>query len=264
MRSDESVIQPGILSIRTRFDEFIGLFVMHCHRLNHEDNGLMALVNVIPAVSTYAVAVPGGAGKPAEVRLYDGNGDRFLATVIPFPGFEGSVSVAMGDVDGDSVLDLIVGAGKDHAPEVVAYTGAAQRRQGRVRDRAGALPGVRCDARGGVSVAAAQIDGTTADNIIVGSGPGIPSEVKVYRLGAAVLGRRRAAAVRDFQAPTARPVRRQHRHRLRGLFDRPRQHRHRTRPRQPDRGQGVRVSAVEAPRRAPVRAPRRRPGSTSR
>jgi hypothetical protein len=30
-------------------------------------------------------------------------------------------------------------------------------------------------------VAAAQIDGTTVDNIVVASGPGIPSEVKVYR-----------------------------------------------------------------------------------
>ena len=99
---------------------------MHCHRLNHEDNGLMTLVNVIPAVSTYAVAVPGSPGHAAEVKVYDGNGDQLLATVTPFPGFEGSVSVAMGDVDDDGVLDLIVGAGKDHAPEVVAYSGQAK------------------------------------------------------------------------------------------------------------------------------------------
>ena len=63
MQIDESVIEPGILSIRTRFDDYTGIFVMHCHRLNHEDNGLMMLVNVIPAVSSYAVAVPGVAGK---------------------------------------------------------------------------------------------------------------------------------------------------------------------------------------------------------
>ena len=126
MQGEETVIQPGILSIRTRFEEFTGLYVMHCHRLNHEDNGLMGLINVIPAVSIYAVAIPGAPGKPAEVRLYDGNGDRFVATVIPFPGFEGTVNVAMGDVDGDGVLDLIVGAGKDHAPEVVAFSGAAE------------------------------------------------------------------------------------------------------------------------------------------
>ena len=31
-----------------------------------------------------------------------------------------------------------------------------------------------------MSVTVTQIDGTTADNIIVGSGPGIPSEVRVF------------------------------------------------------------------------------------
>jgi hypothetical protein len=181
MHSDESVIQPGILAIRTRFDEYTGLFVMHCHRLNHEDNGLMALVNVIPAVSIYAVALPGAPGKPAEVRLYDGNGDRFVATVIPFPGFEGSVNVAMGDVDGDGILDLIVGAGKDHAPEVVAYAGAAIRGKGAFGTELARFQAFDSAARGGVSVAVAQIDGTQSDNIIVGSGPGVPSEVKVYQ-----------------------------------------------------------------------------------
>ena len=44
----------------------------------------------------------------------------------PFPGFEGTPSVAMGDVDDDGVLDLVVGAGKDYAPEVVAYSGKAK------------------------------------------------------------------------------------------------------------------------------------------
>jgi hypothetical protein len=180
MQIDETVIEPGILSIRTRFDDYTGLFVMHCHRLNHEDNGLMMLINVIPAISSYAVAVPGAPGKAAQVRVHDGNGDRLLATVTPFAGHEGSVSVAMGDVDGDGVYDLLVGSGKDHAPEVVVYSGEARNGKNAFVTELARFRPFADDARGGISVSAAQIDGTSVDNIIVGSGAGIPSEVRVY------------------------------------------------------------------------------------
>ena len=180
MQIDESVIEPGILAIRTRFDDYTGLFVMHCHRLNHEDNGLMMLVSVIPAVSSYAVAIPGAPGKSTEVRIYDGNGDRLLATIVPFPGFEGSVSVAMGDADADGVFDLIVGSGPDRAPEVAVYSGKPNKGRSAFATELSRFQPFAAGARGGISVAAAQIDGTSADNIIVGSGPGIPSEVRVY------------------------------------------------------------------------------------
>ena len=177
---EKSSIQAGSLSIRTKFEDYTGLFVMHCHRLNHEDNGLMTLVNVIPAVSTYAVAVQGSPGRSAEVNVYDGNGDRLIATVTPFPGFEGSLSVAMGDVDDDNVLDLIVGAGENYAPMVVAYSGKAIGGKPAFETELARFAAFDLSARGGVSVTATQIDGTTADNIIVGSGPGIPSEVRVF------------------------------------------------------------------------------------
>ena len=118
------------------------------------------------------MAVPGSQGHAAEVKVYDGNGDRLLATVTPFPGFEGNVSVAMGDVDGDNVHDLVVGAGKDHAPDVVAYSGKARTASRLSRRSSHASRRSIKHARGGVSVTSPQIDGTTADNIIVGSGPG--------------------------------------------------------------------------------------------
>jgi FtsP/CotA-like multicopper oxidase with cupredoxin domain len=33
--------------IRTHFTDFTGKFVFHCHILNHEDNGMMAVVEVV-------------------------------------------------------------------------------------------------------------------------------------------------------------------------------------------------------------------------
>lgn len=177
---DETVVQPGYMAMRTRFEDFIGLYVMHCHRLNHEDNGLMALVNVIPAVSAYAVVVPGGGGRATTVRVLDASGDRLLATVTPFPGHEGGVSIALGDLDGDGVLDLVVGAGQDHAPEVVAYAGVAKPGKPAFSTELARFQAFGPEARGGISVAAAQIDGATSDNIVVGSGPGIASEIRVY------------------------------------------------------------------------------------
>jgi hypothetical protein len=109
--ADENPIAPAKLTLRTEFVEFDGTYVIHCHRLNHEDNGLMAAINVIPEVSTYAVAIPGSTGKPATVQVHDGNGDRVIETVTPFPAFEGTPTVAMADVNGDMVLDLVVGTG---------------------------------------------------------------------------------------------------------------------------------------------------------
>jgi hypothetical protein len=90
MGPNEAVIAAGTLTMRTHFIDYLGLYVLHCHRLNHEDNGLMMLINVIPAISDYAVAVPGSPGHPAKVKVFDGHGDRLITTVTPFPDFYGT------------------------------------------------------------------------------------------------------------------------------------------------------------------------------
>lgn len=178
----EAVVAPGLLTMRTKFVDFTGLYVMHCHRLNHEDNGLMAAINVIPAVSSYAVSVPGGSGRQATVRVYDGNGDRLIATVMPFENFTGALSVAMGDVEGNGVLDLIVGTGNGAAPQVAVYSGSAKHGRGAFQTEIARFTPFQFPSwtKGGVNVAAAQIDGSAADNIIVGSGTGATDRIVVY------------------------------------------------------------------------------------
>jgi FtsP/CotA-like multicopper oxidase with cupredoxin domain len=184
---NEAVIAPGTLTMRTRFNDYLGLYVLHCHRLNHEDNGLMMLVNVIPAISDYAVTLPGSPGHPATVKIFDGDGDRLITTVTPFPDFYGTPSVAIGDVDGDGIYDLIVGAGKGHSPEIVAYSGAP------VGGKPFSTELARFQAfdsaeTGGVSVASTQIDGRSADNIIAGSGGGTTDRVRIFSSELPALG----------------------------------------------------------------------------
>lgn len=180
MGAQEAVVTPGSLTMRTKFLDFTGLYVLHCHRLNHEDNGLMAAINVIPAVSSYAVAVAGTAARAAQVKVYDGSGDRLIATVTPFPDFHGTPNVAMGDIEGDGVLDLVVATGSGTRPRIVVYSGRPNHGRGAFESKIADFAPFSADQRGGVSVAAAQIDGSEADNIIVGSGAGAPDRVNVY------------------------------------------------------------------------------------
>ena len=132
--------------------------------------------------------MPGSRGTPARVEVRDGSGDRMLAAVTPFPGFEGTPSVAMADVNGDNVLDLLVGTGPGIAPQVVAYSGA-DGGQGPFRTELARFGPLDAGFKGGISVAAADLDGNAhADNIIVGSGPGTDSRVTVFSSTLPTLG----------------------------------------------------------------------------
>lgn len=174
------VTTPATLTLRQEFAEFVGTYVIHCHRLNHEDNGLMATINVIPEVSSYAVAVPGRDGRPATVQVRDGDGDKVIQTVTPFPDFEGTPSVAMADVNGDMILDLVAGTGPGVESEVAVYDGN-DTSLGRFKTELARFAPFDAGYTGGVTVAGSDIDGNAmADNIIVGSGPGMESQVKVY------------------------------------------------------------------------------------
>jgi FtsP/CotA-like multicopper oxidase with cupredoxin domain len=45
---------PGYFKMRSRFVDFSGYYVIHCHILAHEDRGMMTVVEVAPLASPYA------------------------------------------------------------------------------------------------------------------------------------------------------------------------------------------------------------------
>ena len=234
--------------MRSDFIEYAGTYVVHCHRLNHEDNGLMATINVIPEVSTYAVAVPGSAERPATVQVHDGNGDKVIAFVTPFPSFEGTPSVAMADVNGDMILDLIVGTGPGADNQVVVYDGNDSA-QGRFTAELARFAPFDAGFQGGVNVAGADIDGNAmADNIIVGSGPGIDSQIKVF---SSKLPAEKDKAPDVFSGFTPYPgsqIRRRDRHRHGRARLGSRDHRHRARAGRCSAGQDLPVRPVQTDR----------------
>lgn len=49
-----TVTIPGYFRMRTRFVDFPGQFVIHCHILTHEDRGMMQLIEVVPNTTLYS------------------------------------------------------------------------------------------------------------------------------------------------------------------------------------------------------------------
>jgi len=48
------IIINGYFKLRSRFVDYPGLFVIHCHILAHEDRGMMTVVQITPLLSPYS------------------------------------------------------------------------------------------------------------------------------------------------------------------------------------------------------------------
>src|SRR5207247_9164123 len=92
--------------------------------------------------------------------------------VGPFPGFNLGAGVASGDVNGDGIADLIVGAGPGGGPRVAVFNGLD-----------GSLMydffGYESSFRGGVYVSSADFNGDGHADIVLGTGLGGGPRVRV-------------------------------------------------------------------------------------
>lgn len=123
----------------------------------------------------YADIITGaGPGGSPRVRVYSGQDLSLLHNFNAYSsGFGGGVDVAVGDVNGDGLADIITGAGPGGGPHVKVFDGANG-------DRLHSFFAFGPSFVAGVSVSAGDINGDGLADVIVGSNPGSIAEVRVF------------------------------------------------------------------------------------
>src|SRR5262245_53328001 len=115
------------------------------------------------------LAIGPDSGGAANLKTFDGAGQPLAGPLVSLlaapPSYRGGVRVAVGDVNGDGVFDLVGGAGPGVGPIVAVFDGAT-----------GAMLHTffAFDPRftGGVHVAAGDVSGDGLADVIVGAGEG--------------------------------------------------------------------------------------------
>jgi hypothetical protein len=108
-----------------------------------------------------------------QIKVYDGKTHRLLETLRPFGTAVKSLSLAVSDLNGDGKVDVIAGTGPGVRAQVAVLDGAT----GAVLEQ---LSPFSPDFRGGVSVAAANVNGDHEGDVIVATGAGTSSVVRVF------------------------------------------------------------------------------------
>jgi len=112
------------------------------------------------------------AGGASQVKNFDNNGFE-TASFLAYPGFTGGVRVGAGDINGDSIADIITGTGPGAAGgNVKVFDGLTNTL---IRNFLAFDPGFI----GGVFVAGGDVNGDGLADIIVGTDTG-SSQVKVF------------------------------------------------------------------------------------
>ncbi len=120
-----------------------------------------------------ATATGAAAGQLPEVIVYDSAGHELKRFLAYDPVFLGGVNVAVGDVTGDGVPDVITGAGAGGGPHVKVFDGVTFE----VFRGFFAYDPVFL---GGVSVAVGDITGDRRADVVTGAGPGGGPHVKAF------------------------------------------------------------------------------------
>ena len=116
--------------------------------------------------------VGGGAGP--QVKVFDGTNQAVLHSFFAYDSrFNGGGFVAAGDVNGDGRADVITGAGAGGGPHVKVFNGVSGA-------ELSSFFAFDTNFTGGVRVAVADVNGDSVPDIVAGTGPGAPAEIRTF------------------------------------------------------------------------------------
>jgi hypothetical protein len=118
-------------------------------------------------------------GEP-RVKVYDGKGKELSSFLAFDKSFTGGVRVATGDVNGDGTAEIIAGAGPGGPPLVRVFDASGR--------QLASFFAFDPFFSGGVSVAAADLDGDGKAEIVVGAGSGGSPDVAIFDVAGRKLG----------------------------------------------------------------------------
>jgi hypothetical protein len=115
-----------------------------------------------------------GIGAPPHIKIFDGVSGSMIGGFFAYDSrFSGGVSIAVGDVNGDGVSDIVTGAGPGGGPHVKVFSGAGFTE---IASFFAYIP----SATMGVNVAVGDVDGDGFLDVITGTGFGFVSHVQAF------------------------------------------------------------------------------------
>jgi uncharacterized protein YkwD len=164
----------GTVATVVAYDATTGRQVFDIHPFGNCTMGVHVAVGDVNGDGYDDLIVSAGAGGGPEVEVFDGKTGNLIRAFYAFdPRFTGGVNLAVGDVDGDGKADIIVGAGAGGGPEVEAFSGADNH-------VIYAFYAYDPHFRGGVNVAAGDIEGKGYADIVTGAGAGGGPAVEAF------------------------------------------------------------------------------------
>jgi hypothetical protein len=124
------------------------------------------------------IAAGDGGGDSFSIHRLSPGGEQLVARIVPFvQGYQGGVRVAVGDVNGDGLDDFIAGAGLGGKGRVRVFDGATL---GPMAGFFGDFNPFGSTYRGGVFVAAGDVNGDGCAEVIIAPSAGSQNRVRVF------------------------------------------------------------------------------------